>query len=75
MFVSNLKDQKPAEEAGMKTFGMECIEQCRSAASPAQYRENLAHIADLFAEGVIFHLHGFLTEDNIIKRRRLPTRF
>ncbi|MGG3111556.1 beta-ketoacyl synthase N-terminal-like domain-containing protein [Bacillus velezensis] len=51
VFVSNLKDQKPAEEAGMKTFGMECIEQCRSAASPAQYRESLAHIADLFCRG------------------------
>ena len=59
MFVSNLKDQKPADEAGMKTFGMECIEQCRSAASPAQYRESLAHIADLFAEDMIFLSHGF----------------
>ncbi len=59
----------------MKTFGMECIEQCRSAASPAQYRESLAHIADLFAEDMIFLSHGFLTEGNIIKRRCLPTRF
>ena len=51
VFTSEVQEGKTREQASLKKFGNYCIQDCRNAPDSSGYLENLATVADLYAQG------------------------
>jgi 3-oxoacyl-(acyl-carrier-protein) synthase/acyl carrier protein/SAM-dependent methyltransferase len=51
VYASQIAEGRVREQAALKRFGNYCIRECGSALDAATYLENLAAIADLYAQG------------------------
>src|SRR5436190_21757716 len=49
--VSNLENHEQRENASLKRYGNQCIEDCRCTTEPQTYLEQLSTVADLYLQG------------------------
>ncbi|MCP4274315.1 MAG: type I polyketide synthase, partial [Gammaproteobacteria bacterium] len=57
IYCSEIQEGKVREQASLKNYGNQCIEECRNTKDGVQYLEHLATIADLFIQGYSLEFH------------------
>ncbi|MEO8034321.1 MAG: beta-ketoacyl synthase N-terminal-like domain-containing protein [Acidobacteriota bacterium] len=70
LYVSEVQEGRMREHAALTKLGNRCIRECTNA-TPAEYLENLAAIADLYVQGYSLDFHALFPGD--AKRVPLPT--
>jgi len=69
--VSKIQEGKIREQASLKKYGNQVIQECRNTTNAVQYLENLAAIAELYHQGYSLDFHLLFSQDS--KRIPLPT--
>ncbi len=70
VYTADVPEGGIREQAALKKFGQYCIQECRKAADPAVYIENLAAVAELYIQGYDLDFRDLFTN---AKRIPLPT--
>jgi len=71
IYTSEIQEGRMREHGALKRLGNYCIQECRNATNADSYLENLAAIADLFAQGYPLDFHALFSSDS--RRIPLPT--
>src|SRR5574342_1352301 len=68
---SKIQEGRIREQASLKKYGNQCIQECRNTTNAVQYLENLAAIAELYIQGYSLDFHSLFSQDS--KRIPLPS--
>jgi polyketide synthase PksN len=71
IYTSEIQEGRIREHGALKRLGNYCIQECRNATNADSYLENLAAIADLYAQGYPLDFHALFSSDS--RRIPLPT--
>ncbi|MCP5002736.1 MAG: SDR family NAD(P)-dependent oxidoreductase, partial [Planctomycetes bacterium] len=71
IYYSEIQEGKIREQASLKNYGNQCIEECRSTNDGVQYLEHLATIADLYIQGYSLEFQELFSQYS--KKISLPT--
>jgi polyketide synthase PksN len=71
IYTSDIQEGRMREHGALKRLGNYCIQECRNATNDDNYLENLAAVADLYAQGYPLDFHALFSSDS--RRMPLPT--
>ncbi len=71
IYTSEINEGKIREQASLKNFANQCIQECRNGTTPVRYLEHLSTIADLFIQGYSLDFQAMFSKDS--RRISLPT--
>jgi polyketide synthase PksN len=71
IYTSEIQEGRLREHGALKRLGNYCIQECGKATNADSYLENLAAIADLYAQGYPLDFHALFSSDS--RRISLPT--